>query len=101
MPPFFCLEKKVETVLFIIAKTAEIWLDTVSFAMIIRMLLPIFFNPEDSTVYKLSFCISEPFILPVRWVMFKFNVLQNSPIDWSFTVSYLILILLRYMLPVI
>jgi len=91
----------VETVLFIIAKTAAIWLDTISLAMIIRMLLPIFFNPEDSRVYKLSFCISEPFILPIRWLMVKFNLLQNSPIDWSFTVSYLVLLLLRYMLPAI
>ena len=101
MPPFFYPEKKVETILFIIAKCVQIWLDAVALAMIIRMLLPIFFNAEESIVYKLAFCISEPFILPVRWIMFKLNVLQNSPIDWSFTVAYLILILLRYMLPVI
>lgn len=91
----------METLLFIIAKTVSIWLDTVSLAMIIRMLLPIFFDAENSTVYKLSYCISEPFILPVRWIMVKFNFLQDSPIDLSFSISYLILLLLRYMLPAI
>lgn len=91
----------METVFFIIAKSVDIWLDVITFAMIIRMILPIFFNPEESTVYKFAFCISEPFILPIRWIMFKFNVLQDSPIDWSFTVSYLVLVLIKYMLPII
>ena len=76
-------------------------LDVVSLAMLIRMLLPLFTNAEGSKFYMLVALITEPFIAPVRFFMVKFNLLQNSPIDWSFTVSYLVIGLVRMLLPVI
>lgn len=91
----------MEAILFIIAKTAAIMLDVIAYAMMARMLLPFFLNPEESRIYQFVYCISEPFVVPVRYFLVKFNLLQNSIIDWSFTVSYLILVLLRYFLPAI
>jgi uncharacterized protein YggT (Ycf19 family) len=46
-------------------------------------------------------CVTEPFIMPVRFIMAKFNILQNSPIDWSFTFAYLLIIFLRFILPAV
>ncbi len=46
-------------------------------------------------------CITEPFIMPVRFFMVKFNILQDSPIDFSFTFAYLALTFVRFMLPTI
>ena len=76
-------------------------LNAVSIAMLIRMLLPIFIKADGSKLYMLVTLITEPFIAPVRFLMAKFNILQNSPIDWSFTVTYLVIAVIQMLLPTI
>ena len=88
-------------VLFIFAKTVSLILEAVSLAMLVRMILPFFLEPEESRIYAFTFCISEPFIAPVRLIMVKMNIGQNSPIDWSFFATYFILMILQTFLPVI
>ena len=99
--PFFYSEIKVEAIFHFIAVFIAATLDFVSLAMIIRMIFSLFMPGEDNRFSIFLACITEPFITPVRFLMVKFNILQNSPIDWSFTVSYLIIVLLRYALPVL
>lgn len=94
-------ESEVEEILYFTAKCIEISLSVVSLAMVFRMLLPIFVNPEDSRAYAVAFCITEPFIIPVRAIMVKFNIAQGTPFDWSFTVTYLLIWVLQMLLPVI
>lgn len=86
---------------YIAAKLIAITLDAVTFAMLIRMLLPLFLDTENSRIYAFVCVISEPFIAPVRFLLAKFNLLQGSVIDWSFTITYLLIVMLRYMLPII
>lgn len=89
------------TFLYIFAKTVQIIISTVSIAMMIRAILPFFLDIEQSRVYALCYIISEPFIIPVRYVMVKLNIGQDSPIDWAFFATYLILWLLESLLPAI
>ena len=86
---------------YIFAKTVQIIISVVSFSMLIRAIMPFFFDVEGNRFYALACVISEPFIAPVRFVMVKLNIGQNSPIDWSFFATYLILWLLQSMLPAI
>lgn len=80
-------------------RTISIWLGAVSYAMIARMLLPLFVNPDESRIYRISYAISEPAIIPVRSVMAKMDVGQNSPFDIPFTVTYFIILIIRIFLP--
>jgi len=89
----------LETVLLILGRSVSIWLTAVSYAMIARMLLTLFVNPEESKVYRIAYAISEPAIVPVRAVMAKMDVGQNSPIDIPFTVTYFLIIIIRLFLP--
>ena len=89
------------TALYIIAKVTEIILGAVSFAMVLRMLMPIFVDVEDSRVFAFCCYISEPLVIPVRLLMFKLNIGQDSPIDWAFCMTYFLLYLVQIMLPVI
>ena len=91
----------METTFYIIAKTVQICLGLASFSMMARMLLPLFVNPMDSRLYAISCYVSEPFVLPVRFVMAKLNIGQNTPIDVAFIVAYLIVWVLELILPVI
>lgn len=86
---------------YIIAKTVSLTLDIVSFGMIARMLLPFFVDPEESRVYAISCYLTEPFIAPVRAIMVRLNIGQDSPVDWAFSVTYLIIFLLGTFLPAI
>jgi uncharacterized protein YggT (Ycf19 family) len=97
----FIRKTKVIEVFYILAKTVSVILGVVSFAMLLRMLLPFFVNPMESRIYEIVFFITEPFITPVREVMIKMNIGQDSPIDWAFSVSYIIIWLLRNLLPAI
>ena len=85
----------------IFARTIGLILQLVSFSMLLRMILPFIFNPEESRLYALAYCISEPFIAPVRFVMVKMNVGQNSPIDWSFFVTYILIWVIEGLLPIV
>ena len=69
--------------------------------MMVRALMPFFFDVEESKIYLIACFISEPLIAPVRMIMAKLNIAQTSPVDWAFFVTYLIVWILETMLPVI
>ena len=89
----------MEQLFHFLASLVALTLDVVSMAMMLRVIFSLFFDGEDSRLAIFLACITEPFIAPVRFLLVKFNILQDTPIDWSFTVSYLLIILLRLILP--
>ena len=90
------------TVLYILAKCIAVLLSAVSFAMFLRAILSFFMpDPQSSRTMYFLCLITEPFIIPVRVLMQRLNIGQNSPIDWSFFVTYLILAVLEWFLPII
>lgn len=91
----------METFLYIFAKTVQVILSVVSFAMLVRMIIPFFTNPEENKLYAVACYISEPFIAPVRFLLYKLNIGQDSPVDWSFFATYIIIWLLELLLPAI
>ena len=89
------------TFIYIIAKTVQIILSLASFAMLMRVLIPFFTDPENNRFYILCAIITEPFIVPIRVVMAKLGIGQNSMIDWPFFVGYIFISLLNTVLPMI
>ena len=88
-------------ILYILAKTVSVTLGVVSFAMLVRVILGFFVNPMESRAYEIACIFTEPFIAPTRAIMMKLNIGQDSPIDWAFSITYLIIWLLRSLLPAI
>ncbi len=84
-----------------IAKLIFLTMDIAAYAMLARMILPFFVEPEKSMLYTFAFCASEPFITPTRFLLLKLNAFQKTPIDMAFFISYFILSLLRTFLPTI
>ena len=91
----------METVFFILAKSVELLLALVSLAMMARAIMPFFFDVEENRIYLIACFITEPLIAPVRLILVRLNIGQNSPIDWAFFVTYLIVCMVESMLPVI
>lgn len=88
-------------VLYVLAAVIAITLDVASLAFLVRAVMPIFCDVENSRVYLFASLVTEPFIIPVRFLLVKFNLLQDTPMDWSFIISYLILSFVRMLLPII
>ncbi len=91
----------METILYIFAKCIQILLDFTTFCMMIRALLPIFVDVEENRLYTFALVMTEPFIIPVRFLFYKFNIGQDSPIDWAFFATYIILSVATMLLPII
>jgi len=88
-------------ILNILAATVQLAISLICYAMLGRMLMPLFTDVEDSRLYLMLCAMTEPFIIPVRAVMIHFNIGQDSPIDWSFSLTYIILTMIQVFLPVI
>ena len=91
----------METVIYILASIIAITLDVASFAFLLRAIMPLFCDIDSNKIYLFVCLVTEPFIIPVRFILVKFNLLQGTPFDWSFTISYMLIAFVRIMLPVI
>ena len=90
----------VEAIFYVVAKLVQIFLSVISVAMFLRVILQ-FFASEDNKLVLFCYGITEPFIIPVRVLLEKMNVGQDSPLDIPFFVTYLILAVLQMILPII
>ena len=67
-----------------------IFLSVIQFAMLLRAILS-WFVMGGGKFTNFLYAVTEPFIAPVRALFEKMNWLQNSPIDFSFVVTYLLI----------
>lgn len=89
----------MEDIFLFLASFARILLELVSLSMMVRALLPIFFDPEDNKIYAITVMMTEPIAAPVRAVLFRFNIGQGTPIDWGFFSAYILINILQVVLP--
>lgn len=90
--------------LYLIAKIISILLMLVLDAMLIRAILSWFDRGEGgflSALMGILTMITEPVIMPVRFLLSRFPAVNSLPIDISFLVTFLLLSFLRTVLPVV
>jgi len=63
------------------------------FLMFGRALMSWFSQDEDSKIHRFLFAATEPFVYPLRKFLNKFEFFNSIPIDMSFLVAMLILII--------
>ena len=77
--------------LYVVSTTVHLMLSMVMISMSARAILSLFINPEESKLYAIAYMISEPIIMPVRLLFYKLNWFQQTPMDISFLITYLLL----------
>lgn len=87
--------------LIVLARTVSLLLSILGYAMFARAILSFFPSMDNSPITALLVAITEPFIVPVRALLYHFNVGQNSPIDLSFSLTYLLIIIVQLFLPAV
>ncbi len=68
------------------------------FLLLARVILG-FFADEESKAFDFCYAITEPVVSPVRGLLSHVPVLADSPIDFSFMATCLIIILVQDALP--
>ena len=81
----------------VIKSIVLVFLSTIQFAMLVRAILS-WFVMGGGKFINFIYAITEPFIAPVRALLERMNLLQNSPIDFSFLITYLLISLITVFL---
>lgn len=79
------------TLLVGIVRTA---LYVLNLAMLARAILSWFPLDEESRIVGILLLLTEPFVYPIRAILDRFDTFRNSPIDFSFTISAMLILLL-------
>ena len=84
-------------VIYILVQFISIFIDVITWAMCIRAVISWFYDGDGAFIRMLYF-ITEPVIMPVRLLLAKMNWLQQTPIDFSFILTYVVLFVIQIML---
>lgn len=88
------------TALYILASTVRIFLGVVYFALFVRAILSWFIMDNGNVIMTVLGVLTEPFVAPIRFLLSHFRFVQESPLDISYLVAFLVLIVLQNVLPV-
>lgn len=72
-------------------------LQAVMLAMLGRAILSWFPAGEESRFVRFLDMVTEPFVYPIRRLFYHYNWFQQTPLDVSFLVSYLVLALVSFL----
>ena len=88
-------------ILFIFAKCISLLLSAVYLCMLVRTILSFFPALQESRVAAFVTVVTEPFIIPVRALLYHLGIGQNSPIDWAFSLTFILIYIVQIFLPVV
>jgi len=66
-------------------------IDFVMLAMLLRSLITLLFFEEENKFTNFIYYITEPFIVPVRAILYKLNLFQGGPIDFAYMITVVLL----------
>lgn len=73
-------------------------LSAIQTLMMIRAIASWFFPTEDNAFQRFLAMATEPFIIPVRALLSRFDSIASLPIDISFLVTFILLSVLQSLL---
>ena len=89
-------------IIYVFTAFVHAFLGVLQFLMLIRAVMSWFpIDGEESHFSVFVHMITEPAILPVRWVFDRFGNFDELPLDIPFFVTVILLMMLQTMLPVV
>lgn len=80
-------------VLYMFVEIVIIALYALEFCMFGRALMSWFSPDEDNKIARFLYIVTEPFVYPVRQLLSRFDFFSNMPIDMSFMVTFVIIVI--------
>ncbi len=91
----------MQTLLLLFSKCISLLLSMVSLCMLVRMVLSFFPSMAEGRLGAFVAIVTEPFIIPVRAILYRLRIGQDSPIDWAFSLTYILIYIVQLFLPAI
>lgn len=89
----------MDQLLFISMRSVQLFISALMMLLFLRVIIN-FISDEESGFYVFCCIVTEPIVHPVRVLLSHIPGIEDSPIDFSFMATYLVLILVQYALPV-
>ncbi|MBR3879949.1 MAG: YggT family protein [Clostridia bacterium] len=83
--------------IYVLVSFVLFFIEVLMFAMLIRAILS-WITDGTSRFARFLYVLTEPAIMPIRKLLVKKNWLQNSPIDFSFTITCFVLLFIEMLL---
>ena len=83
---------------YVVVTLVRTLLYVLEITMFLRALLSWFPIDEESRLMSFLYTVTEPVIQPVRALLYRLNLFQNSPLDVSFFITYIIIAILSVVL---
>lgn len=83
--------------LYVLVNFVMIFIEIISFAMMLRAIISWFFE-GDGVLVRFLFVITEPAIMPLRKLFYKMNWFQEIPVDMAYSFTFLALFLIQTLL---
>mgnify|MGYP003310797469 CR=1 FL=1 len=87
-------------ILAIMIQSVHLFISALMLLLTVRVLMSFFGADEESRFYLLCCAVTEPVVSPIRRLLSLVPFFAESPIDFSFMATCLILILVQNALPV-
>ena len=83
----------MQTLLYFVAACVSVFCNLSMVVMVIRAILS-WFPGQGGAFERFIYAVTEPLLLPVRKLFDLFDIRPNLPIDLSFTVTFLLLVII-------
>ena len=83
--------------LYVLVMFVLTFIEALSLAMTLRAILSWFFE-GDGKFMRFLYVFTEPAIMPLRKLFYKFNWFQNSPLDIAYFFTFMLLFLIQTMI---
>ena len=83
--------------LYVLVQFVLLFVEILEVAMLVRALISWFVEGENKLT-RFLYVLTEPVIIPIRKLFHKMNWFQDSPIDISFSMSWIALMLVEVVL---
>ena len=83
--------------IYVLVNFVLIFIEILTLAMLIRAILS-WITDGSSKLSRFLYVLTEPAIMPIRKLLVKMNWLQDSPIDFSFTITCFVLLIIETVL---
>ncbi len=91
----------MDIAVYVLGTTVSLFLGLLEVAFLLRALLSFFMTDEEGFFATLLHGLTEPFVLPVRWLLSLFGLDAQGPFDIAFSVTFLLIWLIGILLPTV
>ena len=96
----------LEIILYLIAKVASLALGAAYWIMFIRVVFELIgrvtsYDIGSSKPYIFCYAVSEAVAAPIRYICYKLNIFQGTPMDIPFLITMIAVMMLKSLLPII